>query len=52
MKKIRELLRRRRRRRDIEIVRRGGEEHGLPKTGACTMLQHYQWQHIQKRLAT
>jgi len=35
MKKRRGLLRRRR---DREIVRRGGEGHGLPKTGACTLL--------------
>merc|ERR1719270_1685123 len=35
MKKRTGLLRRRR---DREIVRRGGEGHGLPKTGACTLL--------------
>jgi len=35
MKKRRGLLRRWRR--DREIVRRGGEGHGLPKIGACTM---------------
>jgi len=34
MKKRSGLLRRRR---DREIVRRGGEGHGLPKSGACTM---------------
>jgi len=37
MKKRRGLLRRRRSRKDREIVRRGGEDHGLPKIGACTM---------------
>jgi len=37
MKKRRGLLRRRWRR-NREIVRRGGEGHGLPKTGAYTLL--------------
>jgi len=37
MKKRRGLLRRRRSR-DREIVSKGGEGHGLPKTGACTLL--------------
>jgi len=32
------MKKRRGRRRNREIVRRGGEGHGLPKTGACTLL--------------